>query len=424
MKSKKNFSFFPLTLGCSKNQVDIEYLLGELTKEGHLIVEDIDRSDFVLINTCSFINDARVESEKIAKKISKTKKVILIGCYVQMFKDKVFKIFPNINLFIGTESGQFKDFILENLNSKKKLIKLNDNTKIFFSSERYPLNRFHTYIKISEGCFRKCSFCKIPSIRGTLRSKRIEEILKEVENFSKKGFQEFELISEDSSLYGVDLYKRRMILKLIEKLDKNFPDRLFRLLYVYPDNAINDIVSAIKESKSFIKYIDVPFQHVSYDVLKSMKRENIDVFEISNMIKNSGLILRSSFIVGFPQEKERDFQKLKDFIKRGYIDKLGLFLYSNENEEIENTIDFSKKIERFNKLININKKIAIEKMKANIGKYKNVVFYYSDNEYTYGRLIEDAPDIDDIVVTKNKDIEKFKVLKLKIKDVKGYTYFC
>ncbi|MEO0304298.1 MAG: radical SAM protein, partial [candidate division WOR-3 bacterium] len=255
-------------------------------------------------------------------------------------------------------------------------------------------------------------------------SKRIEEILKEVENFSKKGFQEFELISEDSSLYGVDLYKRRMILKLIEKLDKNFPDRLFRLLYVYPDNAINDIVSAIKESKSFIKYIDVPFQHVSYDVLKSMKRENIDVFEISNMIKNSGLILRSSFIVGFPQEKERDFQKLKDFIKRGYIDKLGLFLYSNEDEEIEDTIDFSKKIERFNKLININKKIAIEKMKAKIGKYKNVVFYYSDNEYTYGRLIEDAPDIDDIVVTKNKDIEKFKVLKLKIKDVKGYTYFC
>ncbi|MEO0288440.1 MAG: MiaB/RimO family radical SAM methylthiotransferase [candidate division WOR-3 bacterium] len=424
MKSRKKFSFFPLTLGCSKNQVDIEYLLGELKKEGHLIVGDINTADFVLINTCSFINDARIESEKIAKKISKTKKVILLGCYVQMFKEKVFKIFPEINLFIGTESGQFKDFILENLDSKKKLIKLNGNKKIFFSSERYPLNRFHTYIKISEGCFRKCSFCKIPSIRGTLRSKKIDEILKEVENFSKKGFQEFELISEDSSLYGVDLYKKRMILRLIEKLDKNFPDRLFRLLYVYPDNFIKDIVFAIKESKSFIKYIDVPFQHVSHDVLKFMRRETVDVFEISNMIKKTGLILRSSFIVGFPQEREQDFQMLKDFIKRGYIDKLGLFLYSNENEDLGDSVDFSKKVERFNKLINVNKKITIKKMKGKIGKYKNVVFYYSDNEYTYGRLIEDAPDIDDIVVTKNNVIEKFQILKVKIKNVKGYTYFC
>ncbi|MEJ5306868.1 MAG: MiaB/RimO family radical SAM methylthiotransferase [candidate division WOR-3 bacterium] len=424
MKSRKTFSFFPLTLGCSKNQVDLEYLLGELTKEGHSIVGDIDRADFVLINTCSFIHDARVESERIAKKFSKTKKVILLGCYVQMFKERVFKIFPNINLFIGTESGQFNDFILENLNTKKKLIMLNENKTIFYSSKRYPLNRFHTYIKISEGCLRKCSFCKIPSIRGTLRSKRIEEILKEVENFSKKGFKEFELISEDSSVYGIDLYKKRMILKLIENLNKNFPDRLFRLLYVYPDSAINDIVFAIKEAKSFIKYIDVPFQHVSNDVLKSMKRDNIDVLEISSMIKKTGLILRSSFIVGFPHEKEKDFQILKDFIKRGYIDKLGLFLYSDENEEIEDTIDFSKKVERFNRLINVNKKIAMKKMRNKVGQYKDVVFYYSDDEYTYGRLIEDAPDIDDVVVSKNRDIEKFKIIKLKITDVKNYTYFC
>lgn len=424
MKNKKFFSFFPLTLGCSKNQVDIEYLLGEIKKEGHFVVGDIDRADFVLINTCSFIHDARVESEKIAKKISKTKKVILLGCYVQMFKEKVFKMFPNINLFIGTESGQFKDFILENLNTKKKLLKLNENTKIFYNSERYPLNRFHTYIKISEGCYRKCSFCKIPSIRGPLRSKKIEEILKEVEIFSKKGFQEFELISEDSSLYGVDLYKKRMILRLIEKLNKTFPDRLFRILYVYPDSAINDIVFAIKESKSFIKYIDVPFQHVSVDVLKSMKRDEIDVFAISRMIKKVGLILRSSFIVGFPQEKEKDFQILKDFIQEGYIDKLGLFLYSNENDNMIDTIDFSKKVERFNRLINVNKKIALRKMREKIGKYKNVVFYYSDNEYSYGRLIEDAPDIDDIIISKNRDIEKFKILNVKIENVRDYSYFC
>jgi ribosomal protein S12 methylthiotransferase len=155
-----------------------------------------------------------------------------------------------------------------------------------------------------------------------------------------------------------------------------------------------------------------------------MKRDNIDVLEISSMIKKTGLILRSSFIVGFPHEKEKDFQILKDFIKRGYIDKLGLFLYSDENEEIEDTIDFSKKVERFNRLINVNKKIAMKKMRNKVGQYKDVVFYYSDDEYTYGRLIEDAPDIDDVVVSKNRDIEKFKIIKLKITDVKNYTYFC
>lgn len=424
MKSKKTFSFFPLTLGCSKNQVDIEHLLGELTKKGHFIVGDIETADYVLINTCSFIQDARIESEKIAKKISKEKKVILLGCYVQMFQEKVFKIFPNIDIFVGTESGQFKDFILENLNTKKKIIKLNENTKVFYSSERYPLNRFHTYIKISEGCFRKCSFCNIPKIRGTLRSKKIEQILKEVENFSKKGFQEFEIVSEDTSLYGIDIYKKRMILKLIEKLDKNFPDRLFRLLYVYPDKMINDIVFGIKEANSFIKYIDVPFQHVSYDILKSMGRENVDVYQISLQIKKVGLTLRSSFIVGFPQEREKDFIMLKEFIKKGYIDKLGLFIYSNENERFVDRVDYIKKVERFNSLINVNRKLIIKKMKKRIGKYQNVVFYDCDGDYSYGRLIEDAPDIDDIVISKDRDVEKFKILKVKIKDVKNYTYFC
>ncbi len=402
----------------------MEYLLGEIKKKGHIIVGDLDKADFVLLNTCSFIQDARLESEKVAKKLSKRKKVILLGCYVQMYREKVFKIFPNINLFFGTESGKFTKNILENLERSEKILKVNGNENIFYSLERYPLNRFHTYIKISEGCIRRCSFCNIPMIRGELRSKKIDEILKEVEKLVNMGFQEFEIISEDTSLYGIDLYKKKMILKLIESLNRNFTDKKFRLLYVYPDKSIYDIVSAVKESKSFIKYIDVPFQHVSENVLRSMNREKIDVEEISKMIKNMGLTLRSSFIVGFPEEKEKDFNMLKDYIKKGYVDKLGLFIYSNENDKIEDTVDYSKKIERFNSLININRKIALKNMKEKIGKFHEAVFYYSDGKFTYGRLLEDAPDIDDIIISKDIKLQKFESVKVKVKDVKDYCYIC
>ncbi|HAF07011.1 MAG: MiaB/RimO family radical SAM methylthiotransferase [bacterium] len=424
MKNKKKYSFFPLTLGCSKNQVDMEYLLGEITKRGHIIVGDMDKADFVLLNTCSFIHEARVESEKVAKRLSKKKKVILLGCYVQMFGERVFKIFPEIDLFFGTEGGKFTEKILENLNGKKKILKLNGNENIFYSLERYPLNRFHTYIKISEGCIRRCSFCNIPSIRGGLRSKKIDEILKEVEKMVSMGFQEFEIISEDTSLYGIDLYKRRMILKLIESLTKNFTDKKFRLLYVYPDKSIYDIVSAVKESKSFIKYIDVPFQHVSENVIKYMNREKVDVFEISRMIKKMGLVLRSSFIVGFPEEKAKDFKMLKDYIKEGYVDKLGLFMYSDENDRIKDTVDYSKKIERFNILININKRLALKRMKEKIGKFHEAVFYHSDGEFIYGRLLEDAPDIDDVIVSNNIKLQRFNLVKVKVKDIKYYHYIC
>lgn len=425
MKKDKKFSFYPISLGCFKNQVDLEFLLGKISNEGHRITDDLDNADFVLLNTCSFINESRMETERIAKKISGNKRVIMLGCYVQMFQDICFDLFPNIDLFFGTESGQFYKEILNNLDVNKKILFLNKNKKIFHCSERFNLNRFHTYIKISEGCSRKCSFCRIPQIRGKLRSRRLTSILDEVKILSEKGFTEFELIAEDTSLYGIDLYGKRKIMKLMESLDKNFFDKKFRLLYVYPDRKnILKLAKHIKELNTFIKYIDVPFQHVSKNVLETMKREYMDVFEISEKIKSFGLILRSSFIVGYPSETKKDFDLLKDFIKKGYVDKLGLFIYSDENPKIKDLLSYKTKMERYNEIIKINRKIAYEKMKMKTGKYHKAIFYYSDKKFSYGRLMEDSPEIDDLLVSPNLDIEKFKLIDVLVKDVKNFKYLC
>ncbi len=424
--------FFPVSLGCVKNQVDFEYLFSQLKKFDWEKVNNVDKSDVVVINTCTFIRDAQEESiNEILSYSLENKKLIVTGCLSQMYKEKLQKLFPEVEIFIGTESGKFAKEIDKMFRNKQKGVLVNNSCEYNEFPDRDPINKFHTYIKISEGCDRKCSFCLIPQIRGKYRSRKIDNIIKEVKDLYKKGFREFNIISEDTSLYGIDLYGKREIVHLIKELDRlRYRDIYFRLLYVYPDENVYEIIDVISKSKHFIKYIDVPLQHISKKILKKMGRVYIDAYKFAKYVKMKNLILRSSFIVGFPNETEKDFLELYNFIKEGFIDKLGIFTYSRQENtksyNFNNRIHYKTAEKRRKLLFQLQEDIVYEKMKKYIGENKKAVLYEYDNENKeyYGRLLEDMYDIDNILIIKNnKKYKLFTEIEVNIKKIDNMAYY-
>jgi len=416
-----------ISLGCVKNQIDLEYLLGDLINEGFSLTDDFSNCDYILLNTCSFIEDARKEAEAFIKEFRKTGKLIVTGCYPQKEKDYFRSKFKDIKWVIGTESQRNSLQLIDALKTNNSLFVMNDNSlKYRECGIRFTFNSFHTYIKISEGCSRRCSFCSIPDIRGFFRSRKKQNIMNEIINLSQKGFKEFNLVSEDSSLYGREIYKNYILNDLVKDISKTFINSLFRLLYVFPDKTIYSTIDSIAESESFIKYIDIPFQHVSKRVLKNMGRVQENPVRVADYVKSKSLILRSSVMVGYPQETEKDFLELIGFIDKDYIDKLGIFMYSDEKGTpsccMKNKVEERVKIERFNELIKVYRKRAKKKMLSNIDKIKKCVFTKRENGIFVGRMIEDAPSIDSILISDKKNIKLNELMNIKIIGVRNYTY--
>ena len=427
MKNIKSIKYFPITLGCVKNQIDMEYMCGELNTKKWIMVYNPESADVIIINTCSFINDAKEESLNMILEMLEIKPVIVTGCLPQAYGEKLQSLIPEVCVFTGTESAQFADRIDISFRKKDRIILLNRNSKEYKEQKRqFVFGGFHTYIKLSEGCDRTCSYCIIPKIRGPYRSRSMNSIIDEIGLLYKKGFREFNLVSEDSSLYGSDNYKKKKLLKLLEAIEKiGFNDAYFRLLYYYPDREIYNIVDFISESKSFIKYIDIPFQHVSSKILRSMKRDIIDPRKICNYIKKKGLIVRSSLMTGFPGEMLSDYIDLKHFIKDGYIDKIGIFIFSPE----EGTGAFKMKqiskrtaLRRYETLKNISENIMEMKMRERIGETVKAIINISEKDISYGRLIEDMQDTDMELIVNAGNLPLFKELSIKIKNVESMTY--
>lgn len=405
-----------LNHGCAKNLVDSELMLGLLAQRGHQITLDEKDADIVVVNTCSFIHDAEKESvQSILQMVQDGKKVIVTGCLPQKYKGELKKAIPEISGMIGTSdikeiievvdkiTGDKKDYV-EHVSEKPEYI--------------YPENierqqitvGASSYIKIADGCNYHCGYCIIPQLRGEYHSRTIENILEEANSLVKKGVTEIVLIAQDTTSYGIDLYGKQMLPKLLEKLNKIEGLGWIRIMYAYPTQVSDELIDAIAKLDKVVKYIDLPLQHSNAEILKAMRRPVMDYEVLVNKIRNkiSDVAIRTAFIVGYPGETEEQFNELYEFVKRVKFEKMGVFEYSREKNTVsysmEDQVPAKIKKQRRKKLMTLQKKISREVNESYVGKVVPcIVEGYTDDGLVLMRSQHDAPEIDGMVYAEVKD---------------------
>jgi len=416
-----------ITLGCSKNTVDSERLLSQLKMNNMRIVDDPSKADTVIINTCGFIEAAKQESINTIleaaemKKQGDINKVIVAGCLSKRYSEDLKTEIPEVDGFFGTEDyeGILKSF--------------GGDLKYDLLGEReVSTPKHYAYLKISEGCDNPCSFCAIPLMRGKHKSKTIEELLAEANSLALKGVKELIIIGQDTTDYGIDIYGKRNIAELIKKLSKIKGIEWIRLLYAYPSHFPEDLIDEIADNPKVCKYLDMPLQHISDKVLKSMrrgitKRRTIELIEkLKSRIPD--LTLRTTFIVGYPAETKTEFNELCDFIKSVKFDRVGVFNYSIEENTpaflLGDTVSEDEKNQRQNEVMEIQKEISLNKNGNMIGKRIKVLVDGKDGEYFIGRSEKDAPEVDgEVLISANRMLKKGNYYSVEIVDCNEYDLF-
>ncbi len=395
-----------ITLGCSKNTVDSEKLMRQFNANDFELVNTSDEADSIIINTCGFIDAAKEESintilEAIElKKQGKVKKVVVTGCLSERYVDELRKEIPEVDAYFGTEA--YKEVVEE----------FGGHLKRELLGERMLSTPKHfAYLKISEGCDNPCSFCAIPLMRGTHSSKPMEDLIKETENLASKGVKELIIIGQDTTDYGKDIYGKRNAGELLNKLSEIEGIEWIRLLYAYPSHFPEDLMDAIASNPKVLNYIDIPLQHISDKVLKSMRRgitkhRTIEVLEqLRSKIKD--LTIRTTFITGYPAEGEAEFRELYEFVKDFQFDRVGVFPYSIEDSTpsfiLGDPVPKEIKEERTAEIMELQKGISFTKNKEFIGKKMRVLIDDIEGEYYIARSRRDAPEVDGEVLIKVDD---------------------
>ena len=422
-KSKINV----VTLGCPKNLVDSEYLLGQLKQSNVQLVANADAADTVIINTCGFIKDAKQESldaimEAVGKKNrGELKKIVVMGCLSERFKKELAAEIPEVDSFFGT--NQLRDVLNDlGVNYKSELL-----------GERFLTTPTHfAYLKISEGCDNPCSFCAIPLMRGQHRSKPMDEVVHEARLLSEKGVKELIVIAQDSTYYGLDLYGERQLAKLLGELNGIDGIEWIRLMYAYPAKFPLDVIEAFQKFPKLCRYIDIPIQHYSDSVLKSMRRgiTQRTTRDFLLRLKNEipGVALRTTLIVGYPNETEDDFKTSCDFVKEMHFHRLGVFTYSQEEGtasfELGDLISEDVKKERQAVIMQIQKDISQYHNESLIGKTMKVLIDSQDGEFSMGRTEWDAPEIDqEVFVRSSQPLKAGTFHTVTITDAVEYDLF-
>lgn len=418
-----------ISLGCAKNLVDSEYILGLLRQDRDItIIDDINDSDAIFINTCGFINDAKQEAIDTIFSVLNEKKenayVIVIGCLAKRYKKVLQEEIPEIDLIVGVdEYGNIGEQLNNLFNSK--LPKTYDPLKRSLSN---PLPV--AYLKIGEGCSNRCAYCAIPLIRGDYYSYSKDVILKDAQRLISLGKKEIIIIAQDPTRYGKDLYEDYGIEELLEdvaKLDKN---TYVRILYLYPDRISDRLIEVFKENPNIMPYFDIPIQHSSNHVLALMKRSGTreKYLEVINKIKKEipNAILRTTLIVGFPGESKEDFEDLKDFVKEVKFDHLGVFAFSNEEDteaySMDNQVDEKIAKAREKEIMQIQKRISLSLNKNRINEIHDVLIEDFDGNNYYGRSYLYAPDAEDgyFIIKSQKNLIIGEYVKVKINAVTAY----
>lgn len=434
-----------ISLGCPKNLVDSEIMAGTLLKEGYEVVGDHSDADTVIVNTCGFIEDSKKESiQRILemgdlKKSGQLKKVVVAGCLTQRYKDDLVQGLPEADLFVG--SGEFQNIA--------KILKSSDageTKKTYFNLPTYlqeestprvnsqPGHR--AYVKISEGCMKRCAFCAIPLIRGNLQSRTIANVVNEAKLLAAGGVKELIIISHDFTDYGWDLRRKNPEAKespveLLRALTEVEGIEWIRLLYLYPDGITPEMVDLIKNNKKLVKYFDMPLQHINDEVLKKMNRKMTrkEIEEALRIIRTEipDAVIRTQFIVGFPGETEEQFEELLEFIAEQQFDRVGCFQYSPEENtpggKMTDQIDDETKQKRFEAVMEVQQNISREKHRAFIGRTVEVLvegFSEETDLLLQGRTSQQAPEIDGVVLINDGQANVGDMVKVLVTDSMEY----
>lgn len=414
--------------GCAKNLVDSELMLGTLAQNGYEITLNEDESDIVIINTCSFIHDAEKESvDSILEMINEGKKVIIAGCLAQKHGDELKKAIPEISGMIGaTDFGKIVDVIKSIENGVEYVQEVNETPEYNYPetvTRQQITVGSSSYIKIADGCNYRCGYCIIPYLRGDYRSRKMENIINEAKSLVKKGVTEIILIAQDTTGYGIDIYKKPMLPELLRELNKIEGLGWIRIMYAYPTQMKDELLDAIAECDKVVKYIDIPLQHSHPEMLKRMNRPAFDYREMIENIRKRipNVAIRTAFIVGYPGETEEEFEHLYEFIKDMKFNKLGVFEYSREKGTPSYNMkpQISKKVmkERRNKLMELQQGISKSINESFIGKTMPcIIESFTDEGYVVARTQNDAPEVDGVVYIKTDeplvpgDIENVKIV--------------
>ncbi len=422
------------TLGCPKNTSDSENMAYELELKGYSFVYDALLADIIVINTCCFINDAKEESVDAILAACEIKKdrpsvvIVVAGCLAQRYAQEIKDELPEVDYFIGT--SRFAD--IADIIDKNNRIDASQVNAPLKETGRIPFDDFpYAYVKISEGCDKHCTYCIIPKIKGSHRSRKEEDILNEVkllcQNNNKK---EIILIAQDTGNYGTDLYAKHMLSSLIRKIAQINEVEVIRLLYVYPEEIDDELIQTFKECDKLAKYIDIPLQHVNDRILKLMNRRTSksDIYAIINKLRTNipDIAIRSTFITGFPSETDEDVKELDDFIKEVKLTRAGVFAYSREEDtpayNMPCQIDEEEKLARRDMIMLSQQEISEEIMASFVGKTMRVIVeeFCEDNLWC-ARSYLDAPDIDGVVyVYSDKELEINTYYNVKITDSMQY----
>lgn len=396
-----------VSLGCSKNLVDTEMMIGLFKSKKYKIVNNPKDADIIVVNTCGFIGPSKEEAINTLlemaeyKKNGKLKYLIATGCLIERYKDQLQKVMPEIDLFIKfSEYDKLWEQIDLLLEKKHEEAELSFNERVITTGENYA------YVRIAEGCDNFCTFCAIPYIRGRFRSRTEESIIEEVEILAKKGIKEIIVVAQDTTKYGVDIYGKTKLAEILHKISQVKGIEWVRFLYSYPETITDELIEEVKNNKKICKYFDIPIQHISNNILKKMNRDTTSesikalIEKLRKEIPN--VIIRTTLMVGFPGEEKEDFDELYDFVKTARFDKLGCFSYSKEEGTpanlMPNQVHHMTKKSRLNKIMKLQAEISNENLKRHIGKTYKVLIETKNTARSY----MDVPELDGVILFKGK----------------------
>lgn len=422
------------TLGCPKNFNDSQVAAGILENENHIIVNEPEDADIIMVNTCGFINDAKTESiEKIlemAEYKADGKKLVVSGCLSQRYADDLYKEMPEVDLFVGVNEYEKLPELFSSLSTRAVVCSNCVSDVLESQARKLSENPYTATIKIAEGCNNICAYCIIPKIRGKYRSKREEDILNEAEQLAAAGCKELILIAQDVTYYGKDLYGELRLAKLLKKLCKIDGIKWIRLMYCYEDRITDELIRVMAEEEKICNYLDIPIQHGSDSVLRAMNRRSTSA-SITNTLQRlhtaiPDIHIRTTLIVGFPGETEEDYETLVEFIEKEKFERLGVFSYSQEENtpagEMENQVDEEIKAERLDGIMRRQIEISLESNQAKVGKTLEVLVEEMEEEGSFiGRTRYDAPEIDNAVIfTSSQNLLPGDMVKVLIQDAFDY----